>query len=343
MTRGGTITRRPLIVLGWTVVISVAIAAPTVLLRARLPDPMATHWSGARPDGAMTPVWGTAVMILTWLGLTVLFVGMGVAARRLPRRSPAGPRRRVGSGRRAGPGLRGVAGACLGGLGVLLAGAQATTVWANLDRTDWHDASSLGGTFAIPLAGGLVFGCLGLLVDRRTAPPEPEVTEDEQPRLGLAPGERAAWSGRLVSRTMTVLSGGLLAATAVCLILAADGRLPGSVAVVPAVGCLVTSVFTTIRVTADTRGLRVVFGPLGRPVQRVALERITAATVEDLAPLDVGGWGYRGFPGAAAVMLRAGECLVVRYGDGKRLTVSVDGAGDAAAVLNALRTRIPSP
>lgn len=305
--------RRTAILAGWAVLVAAVLVALPLAVWPRLPEPMATHWSGVSPDGAMSRTAAVLVLLAIW----VVTAGLAVLTR-----------------------AHRVAAPMLAGTGVLFAGLQAWTVWANLGRTDWHDAAPIGWPFAVPFVLAVAAGYAAWAVDRRFAPPAPAEPAAARPRLDLRPGERVAWTGEVVNRPMLVAGTAVMVAAlagAVCA-LVGPGRplLPAVAAVL--FGSLVVLVFAKVRVTADPRGLRVVFGPFGWPVQRVALGRITDVTVRDLRPAQVGGWGYRGLPGAATVMLRSGPCLVVRYDGGRsRLTVSVDGAGEAAAVLNGLR------
>ncbi|MGW2588424.1 hypothetical protein ACWCYZ_45575 [Streptomyces virginiae] len=96
----------------WVVGVAGVLAALPFAASGRLPDRLATHWGGSAPNGSM-PLWAAALLpALAWaaLALCVAFIG---------RRGgfPAGP----------------WVGASLLSGGVLLAGAQASIVRANLD------------------------------------------------------------------------------------------------------------------------------------------------------------------------------------------------------------------
>jgi hypothetical protein len=93
--------------------------------------------------------------------------------------------------------------------------------------------------------------------------------------------------------------------------------------------------FTSITVAAGPAGLRVRFGPLGWPVVRVPLGMVERVTVEDVEPLDYGGWGYRALPGVRAVVIRRGVGLRVERTGRPDLVVTVDDAATAAGVLAA--------
>lgn len=101
-------------------------------------------------------------------------------------------------------------------------------------------------------------------------------------------------------------------------------------------GGLAVLLFSAVRVQVGESGASIAFGPLRWPVRRVALSRIDTARSEERNPASVGGWGYRGLPGAATIMIRSGECLVLRYRRGGELGISVDDAERGAALINAL-------
>ena len=298
--------RRTAIFAGWAALVAAVLAGLPLAAWRRLPEPMATHWSGASPDGAMPRTAAVLVVLALWLVLVVLVVAVRVHR---------------------------VAAPMLAGTGVLFAGLQVWTVGANLDRTDWHDAGPVGWPFAVPFALALAAGCAAWSVDRRFAPSGPANPAAERPRLDLRPGERVAWTGEVVNRPIAAVATAIMVAApagAVCALIGPGRQLLPGVPVVLLVGAVLLA-FGRVRVTADPRGLRVVFGPFAWPVQRVALDRISDVTVQDLRPAQVGGWGYRGLPGSATVMLRAGACLVVRYDEGRSRTgVSVRPSRPAA-------------
>ena len=98
-------------------------------------------------------------------------------------------------------------------------------------------------------------------------------------------------------------------------------------------------ILASIQVTVDRSGLTVRYGPFAWPRTRISLDRISQATVIDVARGSHGGWGYRGsmrLMGKAALVLRSGEALQVDLRDGKRFVVTIDDATDAAGTLNDL-------
>ncbi|NUP76885.1 MAG: hypothetical protein HOV96_04945, partial [Nonomuraea sp.] len=110
-----------------------------------------------------------------------------------------------------------------------------------------------------------------------------------------------------------------------------SSALPGAV-IVLAAGAMTSTL--SVRVGGDT--LVIGFGPFGRPTRRIPLAKIDRAWTEVRHPSEVGGWGFRGLPGMATIMLRGGECLVLGYRSGGRLAISVDDAERGASLVNAL-------
>ncbi|MGW7482440.1 hypothetical protein ACWGH8_28050 [Nonomuraea muscovyensis] len=301
-------------------VTAVLVALP-LTLRDRLPDPMATHWApGSVPDGSMAFPVAVAMQVAVWAVLWLALVA--VVLRGLESRVS----------RVTWWGL-------LAGLSVFTVGMGVTTLLANLDAPTWREAV-LGGwsvpaVIAAGVAAGLAGGYLG-----RGAPDLPAPPHAEPPTLRLRAGERVVWVSRVSNPWLVMLCVGSAALLAVLLVLrmsglvsgvAAGSALPG-VVVVLVLGLLTSSV--TARVTAD--GLVLGFGPFGWPLRRIALSRIDRAWAQTRRPVDVGGWGVRGVPGSATIMLRGGECLVIGYREGGTLAVSIDDAERGAALLNAL-------
>jgi hypothetical protein len=153
---------------------------------------------------------------------------------------------------------------------------------------------------------------------------------------GSAAGGRAAWTGRAHLAWWLPL---LLIAIGVVIVVSARsaaGALPSAVAL------LVYLAFGWIRVSVDARGLRIRYGVLPWPVTSVPLDDIRRAERIDLAPLEWGGWGYRGSRKAfrrAAVVLRSGDAIKLQLTDGREFAVTVDDAATGAALLADLLDR----
>lgn len=81
--------------------------------------------------------------------------------------------------------------------GVFLAGAQASIVRANLDRTDWKDAASVGTGVAITAVVAVAAGTLGWLAGRRAEPPTEPIRPAEGDVMEIPAGERRVWLSRM--------------------------------------------------------------------------------------------------------------------------------------------------
>ncbi|MGW2421979.1 DUF1648 domain-containing protein [Streptomyces sp. NPDC001709] len=306
---------------GCTVAVAALLAGLPWAAHSRLPDRLATHWSGGEtPDDSM-PLWADAVFPA---GLWLL-IALAVS---VPwRRSWTGPRP-----------WRAIT---MAPTGAALVAAQASIVRANLDRTDWHQARQPSWDVVLVLALTAVAGVVAWRLSVRAGTALPAVPS---PGLDLPESERLVWFSHAANPWLQLLSAvtGLIAVGA--LVALAVG-LANTVALwVVGLACGVTSLagalFSSVRAKVSEAGLEVSFGPLGWPARRWAPAAIESARVEHRLPSQVGGWGYRLSGLGTTVMLRAGDCLVVRpRGRRSDFAVSVDDAERGAALLNALRQR----
>jgi hypothetical protein len=306
---------------------SALIPVAPLLLRDRLPDPVATHWDlGGAPDGSSS----FPLFLAFSAGLWLLFCALAVLV------STGWEQRTV----------RARAGAILGGGIGLTSGVVALTLRANLDVPTWHEARPVGwGLIALLLLGMLATGAVGWLIGNLGLD-RPGPAAGPVPELELAAGERPVWIGYVRNRWLVVIGVAMAALGSVAALLAlllpeplTPGRPIGVTLIPMTLAGLAVLAMSSITVTVDKRGLGVVFGPFGRLRRHIALSRIVSAWAEDRSPAQAGGWGYRGLTGNTTVMLRGGQCLVVRYGSGGEFAVSVDDADHGAALLNSLRER----
>ncbi|MFE7898069.1 DUF1648 domain-containing protein [Streptomyces sp. NPDC057424] len=306
---------------GWSSGVLVLLVALPLAAGSRLPDRLATHWDAGsgEPDGSM-PFWAaTFFPALIW-GVMATIVALALW------------RARGG----ANGATRGWAGATLGFGGVTLLGGQASVVRANLDHADWREADSVTGWVVITLVAAVAVGGAALPAGRRARAEGPEAGG---PTMEVPEGERLVWLSR-TSNPWLHATAAVTGVAAVAAIVAAVGGLMGSEAALLAGPFALASVLVlgcaSVRARVSERGLEVALGPLGWPVRRWAAEGIASARVEMRTPAQVGGWGYRLSGLGATVMLRSGECLVIRTGKGKDFAVSVDDAERGAALLNSL-------
>ncbi|GAA2279508.1 DUF1648 domain-containing protein [Nonomuraea roseoviolacea subsp. roseoviolacea] len=305
----------------WGLTVSAVLAAGPLVLRDRLPDPIAVHWGlGLGPDRSMPLAASATTDVALWAAVWVTLLVMVPA---------------VSGRRRARAGWWGA----LAGSSALFLGMGATTLLANLDAPSWTEARLPGWQAAAVLATAVAAALLTARL-RRGGADEPGGAASVPPELRLRPGQRAVWVGRAGNRWLSAVTAaagaglgllGLLWTLGLAGDETAASALPGLV-IVLAAGLFTSSL--TARVTED--GLAIGFGPFGWPVRRIRLDRVERAWTETRSPVEVGGWGFRGLPGDATIMLRGGECLVVRYRSGGRLAVSLDDAERAASLINAL-------
>ncbi|TDD06764.1 hypothetical protein E1292_14465 [Nonomuraea deserti] len=224
-------------------------------------------------------------------------------------------------------------------MSVFAAGISLSTLDANLDAPvwtsarlpSWHLIAVLAGTAAVAVTAGY----LG-----RGEPDQPPSADARPPLLRLKEGERTVWVSRVTNPWLA--AGAAAAGAGVCVLIvlrfigSGTGAVPGVtlpvLVLVLVLGLLSASV--SVRVSGD--GVAIGFGPFGWPVRRIRLPKIDLALSETRHPSQVGGWGFRGLPGSATIMLRGGDCLIIRYRSGGQLAISIDDAARGASLINAL-------
>ena len=308
------------------VVLAVALVTaallPLWLARHQLPDSLATHWSDmAAPDGWMSlPAFAQMIAQLVGVGAALLLTA---AVWMTPEATRHAPLRAVGA----------FLGATFAGL------AASIAVWTVVTQRGLESTRELpgpGGLSLVVIVGmPVLLGAGSALLARGQL---------EAPAHGLPPhslrlaeGEQATWWQRLRAPWSLLIL--LLAIEPLVLGVLLDSlALSVGSAVLVAVAVGVSS----IRVSADHRGLIVRWGPLGWPTTTVPLHDIARATAIDVSPIEWGGWGYRGslrLFGRAAIVLRAGPGLRLDLRSGKVMTVTVDDPETAAGLLNQLIVR----
>jgi hypothetical protein len=151
--------------------------------------------------------------------------------------------------------------------------------------------------------------------------------------LQLEESERITWIGRTVSRPICAV--GVLAGVVGLGLLVVSWSLGVAGLVLSAI-CLALGV---VVVRADASGVHVSFGPLHWPTLTIKIEEIVSARAEFIEPTKWGGWGYRFSPRGRAVVLRRGEGLLLERADAPDFVVTIDGAHEAADVVNAVVSR----
>ena len=278
-----------------------------------LPGRVATHFGlDGRPDGFSVPGpftlgFGIAVLVLSGLGIA----GLVLARRRAVVR---------------------IAVALAGWTSWLLAVVVLTVIWpargvaADAVRHNWLST----------LLVMLVASAAGVLIYRLLPPGDSALTVGggPVPSYTLKQGERVTWIGRARSRTLLVIGVAIVLVSALTLLL--WGR-PLSL-FAAAIG-LIVGWSSEIMVRVDDRGVSAHFGPLGWPTFRTRLDRIDAVRAEQIDPLQWGGWGLRIGRRGTALVVRRGPGLVLARRGASDVAITVDGAEQAAELVNALLVR----
>jgi hypothetical protein len=286
--------------------------------RDELPDPVASHWSGARADGFMSLEADLAVMV----GTAALLVALATA-----------------TGLRAGQSAstRRLSAALSVGLGAMLAVLVTGSLAAQRGLADAATAPAPGTPTALGVAAMVGLGALTwFLVPGDPPSPARDAVPADAPRLPLGAGERAVWLRRTAGGLGIAMGAvALLVATATAVSTRTWGAL-----VLPVVLALALAAMFAFTVRVDAAGLTV-RSALGWPRSHVPVGEVERASVVEVSPLrDFGGWGWRvGRGGRVGVVLRAGEGLLVERSGGRSLVVTVDDAATAAALLNTMAER----
>lgn len=294
-----------------------------------LPDPVATHWGPRGVDGF------TAAPAAVWM-LAAITVGIGLVLGVL-----------LWAASSKVPPLRRGAGGLAWGMSGFIAFLGLGSLWVQRGLTDARLAPNVDLVIGLGLLVGLACAAVGAWAAGGPVPGAARATlpvPAAAPRLPIRATESVAWTGWAMSLPLLLLVGSSTLAGLV--VLALVGR---SLVLAAVMALVLGSAMLTMgafRVVAGAGGLRV--QSVARwPRFRVPLSEVAEARTVTVRPLaEFGGWGLRaGADGRFGVILRAGEALEVVKGDGTSFLVTVDGANEAAAVLNSLaeRERAGSP
>ncbi|MFE9133143.1 hypothetical protein [Streptomyces sp. NPDC007355] len=164
----------------------------------------------------------------------------------------------------------------------------------------------------------------------------------------------AVWTGRATNRFQWVAAVAGAAFMALGITIAVESPWTSGIAalLMAVVGCVVggllilfgTLAFVHVAVKVDDLAMEVRCGHIGLPRRRILLSHIVGAEfAPSVTPRHWGGWGYRWRPEmGTAVVVRRGEGLVLRLGDGRTFTVTVDDAESAVRVIRD-HLRPPTP
>ncbi|WP_137722915.1 DUF1648 domain-containing protein [Prescottella subtropica] len=292
--------------------------ALTYALLPRLPERLATHWSGSggSPDDFMSPTASAWTM-----AAIVALVGGGCCAIAALAQAQLMMRRLM----------------LLIGLAVtgLIVAAEFAMILGQVDLTDTSDVPLPTGTIVTGLLIGTAVGLAGaaLLRDHRV-----RVPATAPPAADLPRGDAALPITDEVGMSTAGLAGTALAVAApaalVCWL--AGGWWPMGV-YLPAV--LLAVVVLQFRLVVDADGIRV--KNLGMATIAYGVDELEGAKVEHVRPFpDFGGWGIKvKGRGNYGVVTRTGPAVVLTFASGDRLTVTTPKAEEIAGALNALADR----
>lgn len=306
------------------VLAAVTTAIAPLVVRGRLPEPVAGHWDlRGVPDGSVP--FAADLLLLFLLTVLIGFGPLAVVARNPMPRTMA----------RLHVALTGVCAASFGGLRLM-------TLAANLDAPTWQQAGTLANTWlwvtlvALVVAGALGWWAAGDRPDRR--PDTLPITDVE-----VRTGEAVIWSGSSTSRIGPIVVLAVLVPTALLTLVVHQPAARVSLIVTGVTLLLAASMLSRVRVTVGPAGLTARLGALGWPRAHVPIDEVAAVGVERVEPMTYGGWGWRVVPGATAIVVRRGPGLRIERTNGRALVVAVDGAAEAAGVLEAHRLAATAP
>ncbi|MEW2163631.1 hypothetical protein AB0912_11615 [Streptomyces sp. NPDC007084] len=153
------------------------------------------------------------------------------------------------------------------------------------------------------------------------------------------------WTGRARNRVQWLPALGGAACLALGIELAVDAGATSGTAplIMSVVGCIAagllilfgTLAFVHVAVKVDKDCLEVRCGHIGLPRRRIPLSSVVGADfAPQVTPRQWGGWGYRWRPEqGTAVIVRRGEGVVLRLGDGHTFTITVDNAEAAVRII----------
>lgn len=96
---------------------------------------------------------------------------------------------------------------------------------------------------------------------------------------------------------------------------------------------------TSVEVTVGEGAVCIAGGPFRVPLCTIPFDDVVEARVEDVRPRHYGGYGYHAKGGRRCLIVRAGDALVLRRRSARDMLVTVDGAAEGAALVNALVAR----
>lgn len=285
-----------------------------------MPELVVTHWGASGADGfgpASTYLW---LLLGIGLVLPVLMAAITLAA--------AGAH-------------WGVAARLMGALAAGMAAFALSTSLGSLAvqrGPDSAPATGIGGVMALALAALVVVGALAWVVQPRVRPVQGRTLEPRH-AVHVADGERVVWLGttsmpRPAVVAIVVLLLALMGLAAFMLGTGVEGGWIVGVSVIVVAFAMATATAFRVRVTPEGFAARAL---VGWPRIVIPLGDIEAARAVDISPFgEFGGWGWRiAVDGRTGIVMRSGASIEISRQDRKPFIVTIDGAEEAAALLQA--------
>lgn len=320
-----TVRRARLMFLIVAAAVPALVAAITVVVLLGLipmfPDPVATHWgpSGVNAFGpASTYLW---LFLGVGLGIPLLLVITTL----------------VSVGQQWGGAAR-LLGALAAGMSVFSAVLSVGSLLIQRDLAPGFDVPEIGAVMGLSLGGLIVVGALAWLVQPRVRT-TPGRTLSPRQDVRVAAGERVVWLGTATMPgaaliLLAFVMVGMTGLAAFMLVAGLEGGWVVAVVTVVVAAALVATVSYRIRVTPEGFAATAL---LGRPRIEVPLAEVESVRAVDVSPFgEFGGWGWRiSVDGRSGIVTRRGPAIeITRRGHGPFI-VTVDGAEEAAALLQA--------
>lgn len=301
-----------------------------LMLKDRLPDPLATHWNGSGiADGT-----GSFTGFL-WLSIgTLIFMGLLI-----PLSSLSTPKKSAGTGQ---PWLAGIGNGLLVGItGLFLSG-----LIGQLDAPNALGTTMNNQVLVLGVIGGVLWGLLSAFLVQKAfstanceelpATEKSAGTSDAPSTYVPLPGTRIASSVNSPLWLSLVLL--VTVAGAIYLILSTD--MDGPIAWFIAAPGLLLLVLASLllisgKVVTDDEGIRVYGGGIFK-LMHVRPNKIKAAEAREIRPMEYGGWGLRISGAGLAFITGTGPGVVVTQTQGADRIYSVASMDDAQAMASIL-------
>jgi hypothetical protein len=299
-------------------------AIGSVIIPSWLPDfnsPVITHWGADGADRfgpASTYLW---LLILLGAGLPAVLVGTTIAA--------------TGTRWSGTPRFLGALSAGMATFG-LVASVGSLLIQRKLE--DAADLPGIGGVLGAGLISFFVVGAMAWGLQPRVHPEEARALESRH-AVHIQDGERVVWvgtasmpSGAMIGLVSLLVA---LAGLAVFMVVAGiEGR--WVVVLVAALVAFAVAATTAFRVRVTPEGFSA-RSFIGWPRKVIPLADVESARAVDVSPFaEFGGWRWRtAADGRTGIVMRRGAAIEVSRRGKRAFIVTIDGAQEAAALLQA--------